>query len=93
MAHSYLLAKKWREAVSLYNRVLSHATSAVTHFQEIESHTKVKFVFYFTIVLVTYFLQVHEVILFVVVHKVKFFCCCTLGNKQSPGTDVTSSRF
>ena len=41
MAHSYLLAKKWREAVSLYNRVLSHATSAVTHFQEINSHPQV----------------------------------------------------
>ena len=41
MAHSYLLAKKWREAVSLYNRVLSHATSAVTHFQEIDSHPQV----------------------------------------------------
>lgn len=38
VAHSYLLAKKWREAVSLYNRVLSHATSAVTHFHEINSH-------------------------------------------------------
>ena len=43
MAHSYLLAKKWREAVSLYNRVLSHATSAVTHFQEINSHPQVCF--------------------------------------------------
>ena len=43
MAHSYLLAKKWREAVSLYNRVLSHATSAVTHFQEINSNPQVCF--------------------------------------------------
>ncbi|KAJ7390150.1 signal recognition particle subunit srp68 [Desmophyllum pertusum] len=41
VAHSYLLAKKWREAVSLYNRVLSHATSAVTHFQEISLLTQV----------------------------------------------------
>lgn len=37
VAHSFLLAKKWCEAASLYNRVLSHATSAVTHFQEIDS--------------------------------------------------------
>ncbi|XP_068732077.1 signal recognition particle subunit SRP68-like [Montipora capricornis] len=35
VAHSYLLAKKWREALSLFTRVLSHAASAVTHFQEI----------------------------------------------------------
>jgi len=41
VAHSYLLGKKWREAVSLYDRVLSHATSAVTHFQEINSHPQV----------------------------------------------------
>ena len=51
VAHSYLLAKKWREAVSLYNRVLSHATSAVTHFQEISSNSQVYLVFHFTVCL------------------------------------------
>ncbi|XP_067044030.1 signal recognition particle subunit SRP68-like [Acropora muricata] len=38
VAHSYLLAKKWREAVSLYTRVLGHANSAVAHFQEMNPH-------------------------------------------------------
>lgn len=37
MAHSYLFTKKWPEAVSLYARVVSHASSAITHFQELGS--------------------------------------------------------
>ena len=37
MAHSYLFSKKWPEAVSLYARVVSHASSAITHLQELDS--------------------------------------------------------
>ncbi|EDO32726.1 predicted protein, partial [Nematostella vectensis] len=37
IAHSYLLAKKWREAAVLYDRVTSHANSAVSHFRECQN--------------------------------------------------------
>ncbi|KAM7429566.1 signal recognition particle subunit srp68 [Porites harrisoni] len=37
VAHSYLFSKKWPEAVSLYARVVSHASSAITHLQELDS--------------------------------------------------------
>lgn len=70
VAHSYLLAKKWREAVSLYNRVLSHATSAVTHFQEINSHTQVCF-----------HITVASFQCFAASMWCHFVYCCTLGNK------------
>ncbi|KXJ06382.1 Signal recognition particle subunit SRP68 [Exaiptasia diaphana] len=38
IAKSYLQAKKWREAAMLYDRVTSHAESAMEHFQESQDY-------------------------------------------------------